>query len=179
MQRSCEHDLVVKVATDAKVSTYVEIGSGNGLLLKRVKAALPQARVIGFEISVPEKVIAGCREKGIEWYSQDVMENEGALLEEQVKGFVEESAGPVFVYTDNGNKPVELRIVSEHMRVGDICGSHDFSGPDWASCIRFLQERNFATLKEYEHYILDHLCLQRFWKKQQEAVTEGPCEHFV
>jgi hypothetical protein len=180
MQRSCEHDLVVKVATDAEVATYVEIGSGHPTLLHRVKEALPQARVIGFEISkLPPKVLKGCKAAGIEQYIQDVLGDGGKRLGEQVKGFIEESEGPVFVYTDNGSKHKEMHIVTEHMRVGDICGSHDFSGPDWAVGLRFMQGRQFATLRQYEHYILDHLCLQRFWQKQSGAVKEGPCDHLV
>jgi hypothetical protein len=179
MQRSCEHDLVVEIAVDHDVSTYVEIGSGNGLLLHRVKKAMPKTRVIGFE-SVPDtQTIKGCANKGIEMHSQDVLEDGGTLLEQQIKTFVEESEGPVFVYTDNGNKPMELSIISKHMRAGDICGSHDFSGPNWSGFVGFLRDRNFLTLKKYENYIIDHLCLQRFWEKQQDTVTENPCDHFV
>ncbi len=174
MQRQCEHDLVVQVVCDNRAATYVEIGSGNGKLLARVKKALPNARVIGYEITPDKAVVASCEALGIDFRGQDVLADGGISLGEQIKGFIEESDGPVVVYTDNGNKSFELSIVSRDMRPGDICGSHDFSGPDWGSYVRFLKGRNFATMKSYEPYILAHLCLQRFWMKQVEEVTEDP-----
>ncbi len=178
MQRQCEHDLVVRLVEEHKPHTYVELGSGNGLLLARVKEALPEARVIGFEYKSPKQVVAKCKNLSIDLRSQDILGDGGKLLGQQVKKFIEECDGPIVIYTDNGNKPTELAIVSEHMRPGDICGSHDFSGPDWTAFVGFLKKRNFATLKNYEPYILEHLCLQRFWMKQEGPVSENPCARF-
>ncbi len=178
MQRQCEHDLVVRVVEDYKPSIYVELGSGNGILLERVKKAMPDTRVIGFECKPVKKVVDQCEKLGIDFRSQDVLGDGGKLLGKQMEEFIEECCGPIVVYTDNGNKPMELGIVSEHMRPGDICGSHDFSGPNWAGFVSFLKRRNFATMKRYEPYILEHLCLQRFWMKQEEPVSEHPCDRF-
>jgi len=174
MQRKCEHDLVLQVVQDYNAATYVEIGSGNGILLTKVKNALPESRVIGFEISPSKEVLADCKKQGIDFRSQDVFSDKD-LFRKQVKEFIDESAGPIVVYTDNGFKPEELEMVSKHMRPGDICGSHDFSGSNWAAFVPFLKKRNFATMKRYEPYILAHLCLQRFWMKQAETVLEEPC----
>ena len=178
MQRQCEHDLVVRLVEEHKPHTYVELGSGNGLLLARVKKALPEARIIGFEQEPPKQVVAQCKKLGIDLRSQDILGDGGKLLGKQMKEFIEECSGPIVVYTDNGNKPMELSIVSEHMRPGDICGSHDFSGPDWAGFVPFLYRRNFSTMKSYEPYILEHLCLQRFWMKQEGPVSEYPCGRY-
>lgn len=178
MQRQCEHDLVVRLVKDHKPAIYVELGSGNGLLLERVKKALPDARVIGFEIKPAKNVIDRCKKLGIDFRSQDVFEDKGKLFRQQMREFIEECDGPIVVYTDNGNKPSELEMVSEYMRPGDICGSHDFSGPNWAGFVGFLKKRNFATMKDYEPFILEHLCLQRFWMKQEGPVSENPCDRF-
>ena len=179
-QRKCEHDLVIQVVRDSCASTYVEIGSGNGILLMSMKEALPDIRIIGFEIEPCEKVLSECRSKGIDFRSQDIFsDDEGDSFREQMKGFIEESDGPLVAYTDNGSKPAELEIVSDHMRPGDICGTHDYSGPDWAGFIRFLKGRSFATLKDYESFIIEHMCLQRFWVKKDHEVLENPCDRFI
>ncbi len=190
MQRVCEQDLVLQVATEAKLSTYIEIGFGNGNLIQKVKKANPNTRVIGFDMAIPEIACNGIRvldalaEEGIDLhigsiFAEGIFDRAGTKksFKTMVQEFIESSEGPLMVYTDNGNKCAELEAVSTHMRAGDICGSHDFLGSPGCrdvigstmhNNIEFLGERNFAIMEQYENYILDHLCLQRFWIKGTE-----------
>jgi hypothetical protein len=190
MQRECEHALVLRVAAEAKLSTYIEVGFGNGKLIQEIKRANPNTRVIGFDVPLPEMACNSMRTldnmaaKGIELhvgdiFAEGVWDKAGlkSSFRTMIRECIESSEGPLMVYTDNGNKPAELEAVTAHMRIGDICGSHDFLGAPGCcdvigstepSNISFLGQRNFAVMEQYEKYILDHLCLQRFWVKGTE-----------
>jgi hypothetical protein len=191
MQRICEYDLTLQVIASAHPAAYIEIGSGSGYFLRKVKRAYPALRVVGFELDPPNLDFVA---DGIELHTGNIFvggpwDGNGFtdFFHSVVKEVIASADGPVVIYTDNGNKPAELEAVSRHMRVGDICGSHDFIGPSGCydvlgqgrpNNLVFLGDRNFDVMAQYEDYILKHMCLQRFWQKGTDFAG-NPSRHVV
>jgi len=109
-----------------KIKTFVEIGTDQGGL--------------GYLLSTVESSIDGFRYHGIEKYPDKIHETmnksefrkkifDGDFFAEDGQTWLEEilinSTKPIMVLCDNGNKPEEVRIVSEKMKLGYIL-SHDY-----------------------------------------------------
>ena len=70
---------------------------------------------------------------------------------------------PLFVYTDNGHKITELKMMSTFIKKGDIIGTHDW--PNEVCDETFMLDLGFVHAAEYDEYINKYASLQRFWKR--------------
>ena len=156
MHRRAEFELVLITLNDhPDHKTFLELGSGEGILLKEAKERFPYLEVIGFEHrDMP--LIAGVDFRT----KKDIFESV-----DEIQEIIKSASSPIVSYNDNGHKVRELDIVSEAMRVGDIIGCHDFGTEVPQSSVGFLAERGFEIIESYEEHINNHLCLQRFWQK--------------
>ena len=155
MHRKAEFDLVLQIAGNHDFKVFLELGSGQGALLKEMKATYPHLNIVGFEIlEMPQM-------EGVDFRSgKDIF-----ACAKEIQDIVTNAAGPVLSYNDNGSKIKELDLVSEVMRPGDVIGCHDFGTEVPKTSVPFLKERGFTILQQYEEWINTHLCLQRFWQK--------------
>lgn len=155
MQRRAEFEVVKQIIKDFKFGLFLELGSGEGYLLKEIRDLDKSISIVGFEVT---------KQNNID--SIDLRCNKNIFEScDEIKDLVKSSDLPVFNYNDNGHKIKELDIVSSVMRPGDVIGCHDFGTEVPKKSIKFLEDRGFIILEQYEKWINENLCLQRFWKK--------------
>jgi hypothetical protein len=153
MHRVCELELLAQVAKDIGALQYIELGSGEGWGLRYVMEANPGIGAVGYESTDAPPIAADLAIKRMDVFSGDFVEDVWRYI----------CRKPLFVYTDNGHKTEELRIMAGYIAPGDILGTHDW--PNEVVDDSFLTARGFIVAGEYEDRIRECGSLQRFWRR--------------
>lgn len=159
LMRQCELDLIKDICIDQKIQTYIELGCGLGFTLYKVSPYVE--KVIGYDHLPNMKFDVF---NNIEYRQRNLFEMPG-FSEKVLKEIQDDIQNKkTLIYCDNGHKIGELVAISKIVKPGDIIGTHDFPTEVPFESTLFLAD-GFHVLEEYEPYIEEHACLQRFWEK--------------
>jgi len=135
MHRVCELELLAQVARDIGALQYVELGSGQGWGLRYVMEANPGIGAVGYESTDAAPIAADLAIKRMDVFSGDFVEDVWRYI----------CRKPLFVYTDNGHKTEELRIMAAMRHI-----------PEWPRRIRDLEQRVQTLEKQLSGKPEDH-----------------------
>ena len=134
---SCGHTwhevgAILRFLNLAKVSTFVELGVHEGglasILVSRCLFHMAFT-YLGVEINgqIPREELHRAM-RLVPHGAATILVGDclGEQVRERVRGVILQSAGPVFIYCDDGNKPAELAYYAGLPRIGDFIGVHDF-----------------------------------------------------
>jgi hypothetical protein len=160
MHRQCELDLLAQIARGAAGFCVIGCGAGEEFLaLKAVCPELPHCLGIDRlgDPGIP----------GVAYWNRDLLPTGqfDSKITAELEDWRESIDGPVFWYTDNGNKVEELAALALICKQGDVLGTHDF-GTEVPLCVdTFLRVLGFQYIEQFDDAINANFHLQGFWVK--------------
>ena len=164
MHRVCEIQLIARIADMVRPGLYLELGCGDGYTMSQIKTLSPKTRLVGYE-HLQENIPSGVEIRQMDIFSDAVL----AEIKTLIWAYQDTR---VFVYTDNGDKPRELRMIAPLLKSGDILGTHDWPNEVLVPLSnlepgeQFLLDQGFEVINELNPYIEEFASLQRFWIKR-------------